>query len=94
MSWLLVWSGAKKLRPRWDRFLLVGTALFLVLTGIFGAIALSALIERFGEAWRKPLYVVGSITYCLIAVFVVVALQRREQSALRRLVEKAKLQSR
>ena len=88
MSWLLNWAGMKKRRPRWDRLLLVCTALLIVLTFLFGAIALSVLAEGRQEVWRRILLIAGGCICTVVVILLYVAVQRLEKRRLKQMIEK------
>jgi hypothetical protein len=90
MSWLLGWAGMKKRRPRWDGLLLVGTALLVVLVGIFGAITLSVFAEGLQEAGRRTLLIASGCVYVVIVILLYVGVQRLEKRRLKQVVEKYK----
>lgn len=88
MSWLLAWSGLKKRRPRWDRLLLVGTAVLILLAFMLIMLGASALIDRLGQSSEVPLLIAATCAFGVVAILLFVAAQRREKRALTRIVEK------
>lgn len=88
MYWLLQWAGAKKQRPPWDIWLLIGIALLLVVLFGLGAIGIDLFSESRSEFWKRTLWVAGAALYTASIVGLYFATRRLGRWQAMRRVEK------
>lgn len=80
MSWLLGWASVRAARrpPRWDRLLLMATAVFVVVLFLIGVFALSALTDGQSKLWQWTLWVAGGCMYGTLITLLYFAVRRLE----------------
>jgi hypothetical protein len=83
-AWLFDWAGVKvkHRKPRWDRLLLVGFAILVVLVGM---ILVFAFVEG---SLREPIWATVAAVCAAILTVLFMATKRIEQSQLRQNIEK------
>jgi uncharacterized integral membrane protein len=90
MSWLLRWAGIRsgKAAARWDRLLLVTTAIFVVALFVVCALALSVLTDGQREVWKWTLWILGGCVYGALIAILYFAVRRYEARQRARNIEK------
>jgi hypothetical protein len=80
MAWLLEWAGIKapKHQARWDRFLLISTALLIVSLFICGVLGVARLAEGRDYFQRWILWITAGCVYSAFNTFLFLAVRRLE----------------